>query len=205
MDLVIGFILGILGSLLSWWAIARYLGPKVVISKSITVVPTDLHAWGRPQRFKVLNKRRRGISEVRAVARLRIKGLEAASLIYPNSRLAFEISLSSVDNCVDYIRGRDGWIFTLDPQQITSPYTVFLPTSIKEALAARTASMRDFLTLGDRAELEVFVSATDGYSGTRRTFSHTYLIDDIVQGYFSVESLEVVEANSDDPPPRKGH
>jgi hypothetical protein len=191
MSLAIGFVLGMINSLVSWWAVARYLGPKMAISSCITIVPTNIHSRGQLQRFKVMNRRRwRGLAEVRAVARLRIQGLPAAQLVYPNSRLGFEISLSSIDSCVDFIGPRESWIFTLDPRKITSPYVVFLPKSVRRSVESHTCTISDLLELGTSAELEVFVSATDAYSGSRRTIAKKYDITDVIEGYFKIGSLE---------------
>lgn len=205
MDLFYGFLLGVAGSLVVWWAINRYLSPRILISNALTVVPTSVHSWGNPQRFKVMNSGRwRGLAEVRAVARLRIKGLDLATNVYPNSRLTFDVALSSIDSCVDFIGPREGWIFTLDPQQLESPYVVFLPDSIRKSIDCHECSIRDLLTLGSQAELEVFVSATDAYSGTRRTQAKTYRLGDVVDGYFVLGSLDVIESDGDDVPPT-GH
>jgi hypothetical protein len=203
-SLVIGSLLGVVSSIVAWWAVARRLGPSFALSSSITVVPTDLHAHGRPQRFKVVNRRRRGLSEVRAVARLRIRGLPSALDIYPNSRLAFDLALSSIDDLVDYIPGHGGWIFTFDPFKITSPYVVFLPTEIQGLVAHGDVRLVDFLSLGTSAEIEVFVSATDAYSGSRRTIATSYTLKDVTEGYFRMGGLDVVAA-TDGKPPENGH
>lgn len=197
MEVGIGFVLGIVSSLLTWWAVARYLGPRMVLSEKITVVPTTVHLLGRPQRFKVMNTGRwRGLAEVRAVARLRVRGLQRAKSIYPDSRLTFDIALSSIDSCVDYIAPRQGWIFTLDPREIVSPYVVFLPEGTRSAVEEGRCSLRDLLALGSTSELEVFVSATDAYSGVRRTTAKTYRASDVVDGYFALDSLTVVPTTS---------
>ena len=57
MSLAIGFVLGMINSLISWWAVARYLGPKMAISSCITIVPTNIHSRGQPQRFKFISRR----------------------------------------------------------------------------------------------------------------------------------------------------
>jgi hypothetical protein len=210
-DLVIGFILGIVGAFLFWWSMAHIV-PKVEFHNHISKTSTTETASSMKYRIKFWNAGRRNIIDVEISARLKVRGLSQKphgnlsiySVPLGYDRLPTMWAASSAKAKAD--GDAPTHITRLDVHKIAelkeASYAEFLNKKLRENERIRTEldnsgtrNTSDFdrdpqllehlLSLGKEASLEIAIFAYDEYSGTRKVFTKKYGLKDIKMGTFS--------------------
>ena len=183
MDHVLGFLLGIVGSVLVWWVFAHLLVPRIEFEAMILLRPT--HDTGIPRYMvKVTNTGRRDLVDVLMIAITSIQTLLGSDLHRAHCRLAFHRT-GATEHHMPIIRPGKHRLVTLYPshsEQIC--YETSLSESIRQAARDRCLDLPTLLgdgaASGRKITLQIFVFGYDRFSGARKLFeSKHYELTDV--------------------------
>jgi hypothetical protein len=187
---LIGLLIGLFTSFLTWWILFHAIVPKISFAKDISKLPSDDDPSEWRYRIKFANVGRRALVDIQVLARFSIKGLTA-----PGNWVTFNIPLEwNGDTKAEMPRltkknNRVLRLFvshTLDLKRST-----LYPTNIRDKAIAVTLTLEDLFSLGTESSLIIWVFGYDEFSGSRKLFrSQDYQITDIKEGRF--KQLEVV-------------
>jgi hypothetical protein len=171
---LIGFLLGILGSLMMWWVFAHLLVPRIGFQERIVARPG--RALGAPPRhmIKVSNTGRRDLIDVSFSAIVSIQTEAASPLRWAHCRVAFH-KTGEIDHQIPVIPARRNRLLTLYPghsEQIE--HEACFSEAVRNAAADHSLDLatllRDGETRGRRIKVQVFMFAFDRFSGARKLF-----------------------------------
>jgi hypothetical protein len=154
-----GFVLGILGSYLTWLVIGVRYVPRFEISQIAKTLEPRL-AVGVSYRIKLLNQRHRPINDLSLVCRLYIRGLNTDPYRVPN-RTSFHIPVGD-QFTFPFLDARESRIYTLRVTQLSGGRVVRLPEEVRRRIVAETVSLEELLALGNGAYLRLAVAGADG-------------------------------------------
>lgn len=184
MDQLLGFILGVVGSVLTWWVFAHLLVPRVRFESRILVRPA--RDGSGQQRFlaKFYNEGRRDLIDVALTAIVSIQTKPGSDRNWASCRLAFHRD-GSIEHAIPLVPRGKNRLVTLYPRhsaQIGFEYN--FSEAVREKLAAGTLDLRDLLSDGaDRnltVRMQLFLFGYDRFSGARKLYqSKFYTIDDL--------------------------
>ena len=195
--LLLGIPIGVVGSLVAWWVLFHALVPSVEISSVIAKTPFSQDPSGYRYRIKMMNAGRRAILDVELVARLRIKGLFPSlpsnwEVLYP------KCSYEKIPRVEPTARTKLWPALTIRIADFDDYAISLLPPPIQAKIRQRTILLEDLLSLGNKAELQLFVFGYDEFSGSRKLFaSRPYSREAVREGYFCRHSLEIVESENE--------
>jgi hypothetical protein len=195
----VGFVLGLLASLIGWWAIALWLTPRLEVSR-LNRIPQDvaLHPCGYRYRIKLVNRSRHyAVGDLTLHARLVIRGLD-------ENRPEVQTSISlpvGTDTPFPVLTRRDkkeppeDWerVYTFDYFHMEGNALRRLPQPIKDALRQRTITLHELLEIYPGSFVRFAVAGTHGRSGFRRTYAGKFYRDTITEGEFTTGSIELAE------------
>lgn len=184
-SLALATLLGVLSSLVSWWLLFYVLSPKVAFPEGILKImhqPTAEDAAEWKYRIKIANVRRRNIVDVELIARLTILGRLPR---LPNNSTIVYIPVGGYHGRVPRLTNKQGSLFSLEVAELDRLPGLEWPEDIMAKFRSRSLTVEDLLSLGTGANLQLFVSGYDAWSGTRRMFeSKPYTSSDIKRGRF---------------------
>jgi len=196
-----GFILGIVASLIAWAAIAWSLVPRLQISK-LNRHPDPSYAVGLRYRIKVRNASWYwAIGDLRVDARLVIKGLD---INHPNNRTSLVLPVAdgavfpALDSAGPPLKRRPHFdaerTFTFRVGELRGGGIKRLPIDINSQLSAISLDelVRILQKSGFDCYLRVAISATHGFSGVRRTRSIRAAVEELETGDFEPGSVRIV-------------
>lgn len=174
MEQLVGFVLGIIGSLLTWWIFARWLVPKVRFEDVILIRPSP-DGSGVPRfMIKFYNDGRRDLIDVSITAILQIQTRKGSDKHWANCRLAFHRD-GSIQHGIPLVPRGASRLVTLYPrysQQLRFEQRFSAHCHAK--FDAGTLDLRDVLIDGADRELEVrlriFLFGFDSFSGARKLY-----------------------------------
>jgi hypothetical protein len=192
---LLGFLVGLLTSFLTWWILAHWIIPKIEFSKDISKLKTEDDGSGYMYRIKFINVGRRGLIDMQVVARLLIKGLSI-----PRNWVTIKIPLEwngSYKTEIPKLSAKSNRIIRLflssSPDLQMNSY---IPEVIRDKARLGKLTLEELLSLGSRAKLTIWVFGYDEFSGARKLFkSYEYQAEDIKDGRFG--RLEVVGSSTD--------
>lgn len=184
---LVGVPFGIAASFLAWFIVFRGFVPKFTFSAQVAKLPSVNPLEGDRYRIKFKNIGRRNAIDVDVYARLRIRNIRKLPDL---SNVWTIVTLSTDTTHVPRVPKAANRVVVLsldDTRDLSSP-------NFLDALDGRVPTLETLLSLGEAAELVVWVLAFDEFSGARKAFiSSAYDLDDIVQGKFGGQNgLEVV-------------
>lgn len=179
MEIIIGFILGIIASILAWYILFHKIVPKVNFSDKVYKQPTEENPSGFRYLIKFQNIGRRKIIDIEYFAKLRIKGIYSHRI---NSWKAIYIPFD--DNRIPQVRSHrkdhKRIILQLCPTLINDIAKRSLPEDVKQKLRNETILLEDLMEFGRESELQIFGFGYDSFSGSRKVFeSKIYRRSDI--------------------------
>lgn len=183
MEIFIAFLLGILASLASWYAISRGMRPSIGISEKISS-----RREGRPNVDVGTQSYRVKVMNLREFGRYSVDLSFSARLVFRKDHEqgnfgTVPIPLSATKRAVLH----DNTILWLEPCKLPKRHRHLLSEASQES-REEDDSMRheieELLVKLPDAVLIVTVFATDSFSGTRASFSRSYVAADIKNKYF---------------------
>jgi hypothetical protein len=184
---LVGVPFGVAASFAAWYIVSRWIVPAITFSDRISKLPPLGPNVGCRYRIKFKNVGRRGVIDVDISTRLRIRCLSG----HPEFSKTWTIVTLATDTMHEpRIPKGANRVVVLDLDgtlELSSPMIV-------SALHGRAPTLESLLSLGDEAELVVWVLAFDEYSGARRAFaSKKYRLEDVSPGkYCGADSLELL-------------
>lgn len=167
---VIGLGVGLFTGLWSWWIVARFVRPELLIVPEISKLPDDTGLARWRYRIKILNRRPRFLPHMPAVdlrvsAVLRIKGIRQS---FPDSWYSIGIPVGRTGELA-YIKWNSALRLRL--HDISDDQTRLIPEEVRIAIKEGTIELETLLGLGSRAQLRVVVTASHSY-----TFGRTFAL-----------------------------
>ena len=191
-NLAAGFVLGIIGSVLTWFLIARMYRPKFevsLIARSFDpAAPTKID-----YRFKVLNKRsRRAITDLSIQCRVFLQGLNKD----PNRDTNFSsFHIPVGDGMIfPYLEKGKGRVYRLRVEELDGGRQERLPMEVLDEVHSGQRSLEQLLRFrGENAYVRIVVTGADEFSGFRWSNSPRVTIEEIIPGTFkSRQSIEIL-------------
>jgi hypothetical protein len=189
---LVGVPFGIAASFAAWFIVFRGFVPKFIFSEQISEIPGVSPEETPQYRIKIKNIGRRNAIDVDVFSRLRVRNL----LHRPEFSATWTIVTLTSDTTHEprIPRGANRVVVLgLDNTPELSS------TKFQAALNGRAPTLEVLLSLGEAAELVVWVLAFDEFSCARKAFiSKHYQICDICKGKFGgKDGLEVVPLGSE--------
>ena len=195
--LVVGFAAGIVASIAAWWIVLIYFTPRIEVS-ALNRLPRapDVEPCGYRYRVKVRNLQRSyGIAELSLHARLVIRGLDEKR---PEVFTAFAIPVGDAVPFpfLDGRRARERVedserVYTLRVHDLVDNAPKLMPAEVHVALQSRTQQLEELLTLGSDAFVRIAVTSSHARSGFRRTIATRARREEITEGEFVEDSVDV--------------
>lgn len=183
MDQLIGFVLGILGSIATWWIFAHWLVPSVRFEEKILVRPSKAGAGERRYLLKFANVGRRDLIDVTVMAYVSIQTKPGSERSWSSSRLAFHRTgeISHAMAIVPRGRNRLLTIHAAHSDQIL--HDMNYSEGVRQSVADRSLDLMRLMSDGAASKCEVRLRAHlfgyDSFSGARKLFSSkSYGIED---------------------------
>lgn len=180
---LVGFLLGLAASFLSWWVLVHLIVPQVGFAEVITKINYDSLSGNRAYRIKFGNIGRRNLVDGYVIATLSIKGLR-----FEKTWTSFRIPMSysgETTITLPILKSKKNRLFRicleLCQELKDSPV---IPEKIRDRVRSGKITLEELFTLGD-SYLIVFVVGADALSGARKVFeSKRYVTSDIHEGFF---------------------
>jgi hypothetical protein len=196
--IVVGVVSALIASLLFWYVQFRVFRVKLELSPTLAKYRFSDESDFRYQ-IKVRNRGRRDALDMKLDVRCAVTGLVRTGSTETLRLREWSAPILSAGKESRY-RIQPGRM----PEATRIGYRKYLPPSIREALEEDLViDLEEFLSLGDKTELRVYLSATDALSGARSLVPRFYTSDDIQDGRFlkgSFEHTGVLEDDREDPP-----
>jgi hypothetical protein len=197
LDILLGVAIGLITGLLSWWIIARFVRPLLVIVPDISKLPDETGAARWRYRIKVLNKRRRLIPHTAAVdlhvtATVRILGLRESA---PKTWYTISVPVGRTGDLA-YVRWNSALRLRL--HNISEDQMMLLPQSLQGEIKDASIELESLLALGSKAQLRVVATAAHSYTLGRSIAVRRFRTDSIHNGPFEAAGERVVEDGPED-------
>jgi hypothetical protein len=196
-NLAVGFVLGMLGSVFTWFLIARMYKPKFEVSAICRSLSLENDRRDIVYRVKVLNKRSgRALTDLNIECRVFIQGLiEDADRGTNFTSFRIPIGDGSLFPFID--KGGDR-IYNLRFRELEGAGTSRLPEGVLEQVRNAERSLEQLLRItGQKAYVRMVVTGADDFSGFRGSKPVKATVGEIVPGTFprrnSVEIKEIEE------------
>ncbi len=192
LSMLVGVPFGIATSFIAWFIVFRGIVPNFNFSQQINKIAGVNQGEMPRYRVKLKNVGRRNTIDVDVFARLRVRNLSQRpefsgtwTIVTLSSDTTHEPRIPRGANRVVVLNSED-------TPELSSP-------KFSTILAGRPPTLEVLLSLGDKAELVVWVLAFDEFSGARKSFiSKHYQLADICEGKFGgKDGLEVVPLSSE--------
>ena len=198
----IGFLFGIIASLLAWWFQSHLIVPNIQFSPNISKIPSVDKKSGYNYRIKLENSGKRSIIDIEIMVKLRIKGVGD----FPNNWRVNYIPLEEmgINYRIPIItrkkEKKSGHIITLDINEVVDFKKLETleryPDNIKRKAKEKTLLLEDVLRLGSEANIRIEAFGFDEFSGARKFFkSKFYTIHEIKEGRFH-NGLDIKQLNN---------
>lgn len=193
----IGFLFGIIASLLAWWFQFHLIVPNIQFSPYISKIPSVENKSGYKYRIKLENSGRRSVIDIEIMVKLRIKGVGD----FPNNWIVNYIPLGDfgITHRIPIIIRKKtetyGHTLTLDVNEVVEFKNLErlerYPDNIKRKAKENTLLLEDVLNLGSEANIRIEAFGFDEFSGARKFFkSKFYTIHDIKEGKFHILDIK---------------
>lgn len=192
--MLIGIPIGIVCSLFAWWLLFHGIVPKLRFSDYISKQESKENTGRFRYRVKFENYGRRRIVNLEVSVCLNIKGLSEES---PQTWDVVNLKLKSppIHAFLDPIRKEGIRRFVILDINGTDDFShkIFSET-IRKKYQVRQLKLEDLLRIGNETSVRVSIMGDDAYSGSRKLFqSKKYIIEDIKEGSFQLNSLKMQE------------
>ena len=198
----IGFLFGIIASLLAWWFQSHLIVPNIQFSQNISKIPSVDKKSRYKYRIKLENSGKRSVIDIEIMARLRIKGVGD----FPNNWRVNYIPLEEmgINYRIPIITRKkeikSGHIITFDVNEVVDFKKLETleryPDNIKRKAKEKTLLLEDVLRLGSEANIRIEAFGFDEFSGARKFFkSEFYTIHNIKEGRFH-NGLDIKQLNN---------
>jgi len=203
----LGLIVGLFTSFFSWWVLFHWLSPKIEISPNVVRQPAlaqgsaPADASGVRYRLKLRNVGKRAIIDLQVRAIVRIRGVVDPK-VWNWEVVHLPMTMSgdraySLPRIEPYSRSKTLTILRLYTHDLEECRYAPYPERIRGLAVDGRLTLDDLLSLREVAEVRVFVSGYDGFSGARKVFLFTIDKSKVVPGRFVRDSMGIVP----DPPP----
>jgi hypothetical protein len=191
----VSFLLGLLASVIGWWAIAMWLTPRLDVS-GLNRIPQDLvqHPSGYRYRIKLSNRSRHfAISDLDLQARLVIRGLDEHR---PGVQTSIYLPVGSESQFPVLTRRHktghpEDWerVYTFDIYGMKGNALTRLPKDVRDGLSKKTITLDQILSRFPHSFVRFAVEGTHGRSGFRRAYTRTFHGTNISEGEFKTGSI----------------
>jgi len=193
-DIIISTLTGVAASYFVWWLTFKYFVPKVKFADKVSRLPTDENPSGFRYRLKFENSGSRNIIDLQVLVRLRIRGIRQE---HPQNWEVVYLPTSSLEyKNVAIVRpaSSSGLRPVLEIKTFECDYfqrTIF-SADIRTLAQNNQLTLHQVLNIGQEAEFQILVLGYDEFSGARKFYeSKTYTINDIADGHFDLNSLDM--------------
>ncbi|MDQ6662328.1 MAG: hypothetical protein M3Z24_15360 [Chloroflexota bacterium] len=189
------FILGIASSIFFWLIFAFVLVPRIKFAPKISKLESKTSNSGYKYDIKMENSGYREIIDLQFYVRLRVKGLDVE---YPDN---YQVDYLPIrDKQLPRLKRHSGHTRSIIITLLQGNYDDFDPTmypkKIQEAIKAKAIKLEDLLEINKDSQLQLIVFAFDKLSGTRKIFETQYTKDDIEEGEYEKNSLNIKKAKA---------
>jgi len=188
---LIGLVVGLVTSFFSWWVLFHWLVPAIQFSESISKIQRS-GGSGHSYRIKFQNTGRRAIIGVEVFARLSVNWSGDSNwtgLYIPLSgdgESKYEIPHLGIG-------GNRVLSFFLNATE-SFRTNIRYADDFKHKASEGRISMEDVLSLGKAAQIQIFVSGYDAFSGSRKVYmSKHFRLSDIKTGRFRDLSVDLAQ------------
>ncbi|NVO08672.1 MAG: hypothetical protein HXX16_01795 [Bacteroidales bacterium] len=187
MEAIIGFLLGVLSSLVIWILTSQILVPKIQFSGHICRYYVDNMKLAGYE-FKLCNNGRRNIFDINVYFNINIKGL-----VYPDLYENYIIPIGTCENKITVLKpSKKGLTMSINAVQLNLLDKKYFPKHIIMKCKNKQLTLDDLYALGTDVYAEITLFGYDSYSGTKKHFcSHKYRLENIMKGEFELDSLLV--------------
>lgn len=205
LELILGFILGVLTNFAVWAIFAFYFIPDICFSPSISkkkIALTETDRSGYRYRFRIENSGTRDVIDIELMARLSVLIKGHWNTIYiplsPDGSPNYRMPILEPVRKDGIGRRRTIFLYT-NSTDVLKDWSIF-PTELRKKAREQTLLLEDLMSAGKAARLQIFAYCYDGFSGTRKLFrSKIYMIEDIIEGRFDPKGLSVVSKKQEFP------
>ncbi len=194
---ILGFVLGILASFVSWWILFHALVPKVAFGNALCRAPTSDDASGWKYLFQFANIGRRLLIDVQIRARLAVPRPDRPGL-WNVVTLALDWDGEKKLE-IPKVKNKGHLAYRLFINQVPDfQQSSLYPEFVREKATRGQLSLDDLLKPPVNGKLTVYVAGFDELSGARKLFaSKAYIAQDIKEGRFL--ALDVVPKDAPTP------
>ena len=203
-DFIFGLFVGILTNFLTWWLLYHYIKPSIRFSPYINKrfhVPTSEDKSQYGYCIKIENRGWRPVIDVEIMVRIKINWPgdylpDIWDIIYiPLSGRGEIVYRIPIIYPTKHKNGRRPSLRLKINDMDRFREKPFYPAEIKHKANMRNLLLEDILNLGANTTLEIIASGYDEFSGARKIFlSNRYTINDIKEGIFQPNGLQVIES-----------
>ena len=196
-SLGVGFIAGLVASVLAWWAVALAFTPRLKVSvlNRFEQEP-EIAPCGFRYRIKLINRSRHyAATDLSIHARLVVKGLDP---LRPTTQTAISFPVGEPFPYPVLEARRRGApfedserVYSLHIHELRGAALVRLPDPIRSRLEDRSITLEELLDMGSDAFIRLAVSACHSRSGFRRTYPCKFRMGDIEEGSFEDGSIQI--------------
>lgn len=200
---------GVMMSVVAWLATLVFAGPRLEVSKAISmVVDAGPDRSGSRYRVKVLNRSRLfDVGDLELQAQLVVRGLNPTK---PKNATTFTIPVSTESafpvlhrrsrqwrrKKVGWQRRRAGRVYTLRHRELQGGGVDRMTQPLIERLRRCDLELADLLSIGDDSFVRLVVAASHPLSGYRRSVVVIYGAEDLIAGTFEDhDSVRITSGN----------
>lgn len=186
---LLGLVVGIAASFASWWILFHRIVPCVEFSSAISATPRRSNPDKKTFRFKLQNTGRRAVIGSEVFARLRIKWPDGNNWTGYYIPLGREGERKYELPRLERSRNRTLTLWINRTESFRSRGR--FPDDFRAKAETRELTLADVLSQGTAANLQIFLSGYDEFSGARKIFmSKQYTLKDVLEGRFRGLSVE---------------
>lgn len=192
---LLGIPIGILASICSWWVLFHGIRPQINFSPKISKTEDPKSPGSFLYRIKYENQGKRQIVDVSISAWIHLPGLYDR---FPSNEVSFAIGFKNEPYRTHInppSKGGKRGIFCLDLDKF-SPYgQLMLPDELLDKRKVKNLTLEGLLKLRKGSKLEISLIGYDSFSGAKRLFSIMYQENDIIEGVFDKQSLQMSKSS----------
>jgi hypothetical protein len=177
-ELLSGFLIGIMSSFLVWYLLYRRLVPSLEFSPKVYREKSDENPSGYVYRIRFRNIGKRTLIDIELFAKLRIQGISPLKSTYWRA-IYLPIDDPRIPKIESQRKSKKRTSVRLLITQLSESSISILPLKIQKKCQDDKICLEDLFSAG-RSTLQIFAFGYDEFSGARKIFeSKLYTLEDI--------------------------
>jgi len=191
LTIFLGFILGIIASVLAWFITSKVIVPNIEFSENICKAYPEYMSAPKYS-FRIRNIGKRDIMDIDIYFGIRIKGLDPSS----SDVVSLVVPVGFNSNKITILRtsSKDFYGTTLEIKlnQCEKFKDSIFPAYIRKKYEQKELTLEDIYSLGTNVETLIVLMGYDKFSGSRKFFnSKPYKLNNIIEGHFMECSMDI--------------